>query len=85
MQQRRGPSLARGLSDSGDFHERQARAVADALMQGHEIAGLLDFGRSLIPHSLQRQPASSAPPPLIYDRTSKGSAGPVTESNCCDG
>ena len=81
QQQRLPGTVERGLSVAGDFHERQAGIVADALMRGGEIAGLLDSG-SACP-SLQRdtpqagtpspaQPTTATPPPLPrpldYDR-----------------
>ena len=70
VQQRHAPFLARDLSVPADFHERQAEAVADALMRGGDIAGLLDSGPGPISHSLQRQPKPPPPPqPLTYDRT----------------
>ena len=70
VQQQRSPvPVARGVCDPGDFHERQAGAVAEALMRNGNIAPLLDSGPGTISHSLQRQPASPPPPqPLNYDR-----------------
>ena len=69
-QQRRSPvPVARGVSVPSDSHERQAGAVADALMRGGNIAPLLDSGPGPISHSLQRQPAPSPARPLKYDRT----------------
>jgi hypothetical protein len=71
VQQRRSPvPVAPGVSVPGDFHERQAEAVADALMRGGTIAPLLDSGPVSISHSLQRQPTPPPPiQPLKYDRT----------------
>jgi len=67
VQQRRAPFVGRGLSAPGDFHERQAGAVADALIRGGDIAGLLDSGPCPTSRSLQRQPrAPAASQPLIY-------------------
>jgi hypothetical protein len=83
VQQRRSPlPITRGLGVAGGFHERQAEAVADALMRGGSIAGLLDSGSGTASPSLQRQapqsrspspaPPTIAPPPplrpLDYDR-----------------
>lgn len=70
VQQRFAPVLARGVSVADDPHERQAGAVADALMQGGHVAGLLDSRPGPISQSLQRQPAPPPPPhPMTYDRT----------------
>jgi hypothetical protein len=83
VQQRRSPvPVASGLSVAGDFHERQAGAVADALMRGGDITGLVDSGSGPACPPLQRdtahgtspsraQPTTAPPPPrpLDYDRT----------------
>lgn len=55
-----------------DSHERQAGAVADALMRGTNIASFLNSGASPIPLSIQRQPRRGTTPPVqpfTYDRT----------------
>jgi len=92
VQQRRSPiPVARGLSVAGDFHERQAGAVADALMRGGNIAGLLDSGSGPACPSLQRDTPqgrlpSSTPPttapsppprPLDYDRAVRRQQTPL--------
>jgi hypothetical protein len=83
VQQRRASApVARGVSVAGEFHERQAGVVADAVMQGGDVAGLLDADAGPARPALQRQPApgtqaspprpAAAPPPLPqpldYDR-----------------
>jgi Domain of unknown function (DUF4157) len=78
VQQRRAPVLSLGVSVADDFHERQAGAVADALMRGGAIAGHLDSGSGPACPSLQRDtprgtPGPAQPPPqplrpVDYDR-----------------
>jgi hypothetical protein len=65
VQQRRSPvPVVRGLGVAGDFHERQAGAVGDALMRGGDIAGLLGSGSGPACPSLQRDtPQVGAPSP----------------------
>jgi hypothetical protein len=83
VQQRRAPlPTVLRLSLPGDAHERHAGAVAEALMQGDDIAGVLDAGPGPTCPALQRDtpqappptPPKTAPPrprPLDYDRALK--------------
>jgi hypothetical protein len=70
VQQRLSPGpVAHGVGVPGDFHERQAESVADTVMRGGRVAGLLDSGARPVSYSLQRQPAQPQPvPPPRYDR-----------------
>jgi hypothetical protein len=83
VQQQGSPvSVARGVSDPGDCHERQAGAVADAFTRGDNIVDLLDSGSGPTDSSVQRQTPQSKSPspapstaqpqttqPIHYDRT----------------
>ncbi len=83
VQQARSPARAtRGLSAPGDWYERQAEAAADALMQGGDIAGVLNSASAGVRPAVQRNtpqapstnpaqtaPAQQPPPrPFDYDR-----------------
>jgi len=83
VQQQRSPvSVALSPGVAGDSHERQAGDVADGLMRGGDIAGLLDSVSGPTVPLLQRdtpqvtpagQPPAAPPPPqpLDYDRDPK--------------
>lgn len=65
VQQRRSSNpVAGSVGAPGDFHERQAGAVADALMRGGDVGGLLNSGSGPTCPALQRQPAPQ--PPIYY-------------------
>lgn len=66
VQQRQGVSIEGGMGRAGDVYERQADAVADAVVAGRPVGSLLssraapaDTGRSV---TIQRQQAQNASP-----------------------
>lgn len=60
VQQRRGVSLKGSVGQSGDVYERQADAVADAVVRGESVAELLgDSGAAMEP-SVQRKDAAKS-------------------------
>lgn len=79
VQQRAGVHLKDGLGATGDAHERQADAVADAVVRGDSAAALLGpvvtgVGSSVI----QRQPVAGAPPASVPSGPVDAGLGPDT-------
>jgi hypothetical protein len=69
VQQRAGVSLPGGVGQAGDAYEHHADAVADRVVRGESVAGLLDQGAS----------SSAAPAaPAVQRRSVPGSAPTIT-------
>ena len=73
VQQRRGVSLDRGLSRSGDAYEQNAEAVAELVVRGESAEALLDT-------MTHREPAPATRAILMRDTSGASSSSPTERS-----